>query len=199
MSFFINKLEPLLSNLLLVDYSILLTYFHFLRFLLTICFILKCLFYFIVLLLSEQNLTLLICSHIRDCTAFHLNLKQCVPGGHIPSSHHLLQTLHTSLEDSHLSFMVFVFFPRFNRASLINIGFLESERECDYIAMHDVDLLPMNDQLSYSFPDTGPFHVASPELHPKYNYSTFVGGILLLTNEQFRLVSSGRIMFIHIF
>ena len=31
---------------------------------------------------------------------------------------------------------------RFNRAALINVGFKESSSSCDYIAMHDVDLLP---------------------------------------------------------
>lgn len=79
---------------------------------------------------------------------------------------------------------------RFNRASLINIGFLVGERlSCDYIAMHDVDLLPINDNLSYYYPTDGPFHVAAPELHPKYHYKNFVGGILLMTNDHFRLVS----------
>lgn len=79
---------------------------------------------------------------------------------------------------------------RFNRASLINIGFLIGERlSCDYIAMHDVDLLPMNDELSYSYPADGPFHIAAPDLHPNYHYSKFVGGILLLTNTHFRLTN----------
>lgn len=70
---------------------------------------------------------------------------------------------------------------RFNRASLINVGFLTSQAECDYIAMHDVDLLPLNPELSYRYPvKPGPFHIASPELHPRYHYATFVGGILLI-------------------
>lgn len=54
--------------------------------------------------------------------------------------------------------------------------------------MHDIDLLPMNDDLSYGYPDRGPYHVSSPELHPLYHYKTFVGGILLLTREQFEKV-----------
>ncbi|XP_029816042.1 beta-1,4-galactosyltransferase 7 [Manacus vitellinus] len=76
---------------------------------------------------------------------------------------------------------------RFNRASLINVGFLESGNDTDYIAMHDVDLLPLNEHLDYSFPETGPFHVASPELHPLYHYTTYVGGILLLTKQHYEL------------
>ena len=81
-------------------------------------------------------------------------------------------------------------FFRFNRASLINIGFLESSYDCDYICMHDVDLLPVNPDLNYSYPQSGPFHMAAPELHPRYHYKTFVGGILLLNKEHFRLVST---------
>ncbi|XP_063233017.1 beta-1,4-galactosyltransferase 7 isoform X2 [Bacillus rossius redtenbacheri] len=78
---------------------------------------------------------------------------------------------------------------RFNRASLINVGFRISQQDCDYMAMHDVDLLPLNPELSYAYPGSGPFHVASPELHPRYHYPTFVGGILLLTREHFERVN----------
>ncbi|XP_041120930.1 beta-1,4-galactosyltransferase 7-like [Polyodon spathula] len=76
---------------------------------------------------------------------------------------------------------------RFNRASLINSGFLESGNDTDYIAMHDVDLLPLNEDLDYGFPDQGPFHLASPELHPLYHYRTYVGGILLLTKQHYQM------------
>ncbi|XP_075774020.1 beta-1,4-galactosyltransferase 7 isoform X2 [Pelodiscus sinensis] len=77
---------------------------------------------------------------------------------------------------------------RFNRASLINVGFLESGNDTDYIAMHDVDLLPRNEELDYGFPEAGPFHVASPELHPLYHYKTYVGGILLLTKQHYEML-----------
>ncbi|XP_053422157.1 beta-1,4-galactosyltransferase 7 isoform X4 [Nycticebus coucang] len=76
---------------------------------------------------------------------------------------------------------------RFNRAALINVGFLESNNSTDYIAMHDVDLLPLNEELDYGFPEAGPFHVASPELHPLYHYKTYVGGILLLSKQHYQL------------
>ncbi|KAF7996378.1 hypothetical protein HCN44_002010 [Aphidius gifuensis] len=64
---------------------------------------------------------------------------------------------------------------RFNRASLINVGFIYTKKNFDYIAMHDVDLLPINDNLSYKYPLDGPFHVSAPELHPRYHYKTFIG------------------------
>ncbi|KAK3094815.1 hypothetical protein FSP39_006563 [Pinctada imbricata] len=78
---------------------------------------------------------------------------------------------------------------RFNRASLINIGFIESRSDCDYIAMHDVDLIPVNPNITYPYPESGPFHVASPELHPLWHYPKFVGGILLLTRDDFTQVN----------
>ena len=85
--------------------------------------------------------------------------------------------------------LCFIYVFRFNRASLINIGYLMSHAECDYIAMHDVDLLPLNPDLNYTYPKDGPFHVAAPNLHPKYHYAAFIGGILLVNNNHFKLVS----------
>lgn len=58
-------------------------------------------------------------------------------------------------------------------------------RDCDYIAMHDVDLLPLNDNLSYRFP-THALHLASPKLHPIYHYSKFIGGVMLVKSDDFR-------------
>ncbi|KAJ2941598.1 hypothetical protein O0L34_g14652 [Tuta absoluta] len=77
---------------------------------------------------------------------------------------------------------------RFNRASLINVGFLYTRKDYDYIAMHDVDLLPINDNLKYEYPALNPLHISSPKTHPKYHYDTFIGGILLVRREHFELV-----------
>ncbi|KAL4003596.1 Xylosylprotein 4-beta-galactosyltransferase [Acanthocheilonema viteae] len=80
---------------------------------------------------------------------------------------------------------------RFNRASLINVGWYEADRVgCDYLVMHDVDLLPLNPQLDYSYPGKGIIrHISSPEYHPKYNYTKFIGGILLLTMSDYKIVN----------
>lgn len=78
---------------------------------------------------------------------------------------------------------------RFNRASLINVGYKFTSEVYDYMAMHDVDLLPLNDMLLYKYPENGPLHIASPQLHPKYHYETFVGGILLLKMEHFEMLN----------
>ncbi|XP_055327173.1 beta-1,4-galactosyltransferase 7-like [Paramacrobiotus metropolitanus] len=78
---------------------------------------------------------------------------------------------------------------RFNRASLINVGFLYTKDTHDYVVMHDVDLLPDNRDLRYDFPalDTV-MHIASPELHPRYHYKKFIGGILIISTSDFQRV-----------
>lgn len=78
---------------------------------------------------------------------------------------------------------------RFNRGALANIGFLIAKNSSDYIAIHDVDLIPLNNNLSYSYPNLGPHHIASPEYHPQYNYSKYFGGILLISNKHFESVN----------
>ncbi|XP_026681500.1 beta-1,4-galactosyltransferase 7-like [Diaphorina citri] len=80
---------------------------------------------------------------------------------------------------------------RFNRGSLINVGFLyiQENTHCDFIAMHDVDLIPINPRLNYSYPGDAIMHIAAPDLHPKYHYKTFLGGILMMKNEHFQTVN----------
>jgi len=102
--------------------------------------------------------------------------------------------LHKFLERQSISHKIYIINQddslRFNRASLINIGYLLSRHDYDYIAMHDVDLLPLNDKLKYSYPGDGtPYHLSSPDLHPKYHYKTFVGGILLITSNDYETVN----------
>ncbi|XP_041985234.1 beta-1,4-galactosyltransferase 7 [Aricia agestis] len=100
--------------------------------------------------------------------------------------------MYTFLNKQNIPFHIFVVQQkdsnRFNRASLINVGYLFSKTNYDYIAMHDVDLLPINDNLRYDYPRNGPVHISSPETHPKYHYDTFIGGILLISNEHFEKV-----------
>lgn len=100
--------------------------------------------------------------------------------------------MHNFLNKQGIPFHIFVIQQkdsnRFNRASLINVGFLQTKDSYDYIAMHDVDLLPMNDDLKYAYPESNPIHISSPATHPNYHYATFIGGILLIKNEHYELV-----------
>ncbi|XP_066999243.2 beta-1,4-galactosyltransferase 7 isoform X1 [Anabrus simplex] len=140
----------------------------------------------------------------------HKVLKNLKDGEDVPPSQHKLAVLvpyrdrfeellifaphiHNFLLQQNVNHHIFVLNQvdhyRFNRASLINVGFHESHSDYDYIAMHDVDLLPLNPELPYKYPERGPFHVASPQLHPRYHYPTFVGGILLIKREDFLRVN----------
>lgn len=78
---------------------------------------------------------------------------------------------------------------RFNRGALANVGFQLTKVQSDYIAIHDIDLIPINTNLSYAYPDSGPYHLTSPEYHPQYNYDKYFGGILLIKKEHFQLVN----------
>lgn len=78
---------------------------------------------------------------------------------------------------------------RFNRGALANVGYMLARNQSDYIAIHDVDLLPVNRNLSYSYPEIGPHHLSSPNYHPQYNYDNYFGGILLISNGHFELVN----------
>ena len=36
-------------------------------------------------------------------------------------------------------------------------------------------------ELSYGYPDSGPYHLAAPHLHPRYHFPDFIGGVMLIT------------------
>uniref|UniRef100_A0A914LBF5 Beta-1,4-galactosyltransferase 7 n=1 Tax=Meloidogyne incognita TaxID=6306 RepID=A0A914LBF5_MELIC len=78
---------------------------------------------------------------------------------------------------------------RFNRASLLNIGALQAKEEnCDYIALHDIDIVPLNPALNYSYPGIGQlFHITPGKYHPikRYDYKSYIGGVLLITLNDF--------------
>lgn len=81
---------------------------------------------------------------------------------------------------------------RFNRGGLLNAGFDHVSRHthCDYVALHDVDLWPLNPGLDYHHPgDRVAKHLAASGLHPIYDYPNFLGGIVLLSHETFRKVN----------
>lgn len=96
------------------------------------------------------------------------------------------------LERQNIDFTIFIINQldryRFNRGALLDVGFMLAEQEHDYIAMHDVDLLPLNPQLNYSFAPQ-PRHLAAPWLHPIYHYANFIGGIMLMSSQHFRMLN----------
>ncbi|XP_065213343.1 xylosylprotein 4-beta-galactosyltransferase-like [Planococcus citri] len=80
---------------------------------------------------------------------------------------------------------------RFNKGSSYNAGFLIMEKkfpECDYIALHDIDTLPLNVEIPYTYPGNGGFHPIPMGYHPIRVYSNpyYISGIFLMSSEQFR-------------
>jgi hypothetical protein len=77
---------------------------------------------------------------------------------------------------------------KFNRGTLINIGFDLIKDKCTYISPHDVDLLP--EESDYSFPET-PTHLSAYRSQSDYKleYEECFGGVNLFSNEHFSLVN----------
>ena len=74
----------------------------------------------------------------------------------------------------------------FNRGAMKNIAAeIAFNDGCDYIAWHDVDMLPHSD-CDYSYPEETPIHIATNL--EKYNYGIgydqYFGGVILFTKEQ---------------
>jgi hypothetical protein len=68
----------------------------------------------------------------------------------------------------------------FNRGKLLNIGFIEAEkRGCDYVVFHDVDMLPID--VDYSYSDI-PIHLATNIA----NNPTYFGGVTIFPNKLFK-------------
>lgn len=71
----------------------------------------------------------------------------------------------------------------FNRGMLCNIGFLQAKKlKCDYVVFHDVDLLPVN--IDYSYSDY-PIHLASDNIP----FESYFGGITLFPTGQFEKIN----------
>lgn len=74
----------------------------------------------------------------------------------------------------------------FNRGLMKNIAAYYAFNDgCDYIAWHDVDMLP-HEECDYTYPSENPIHIATKL--SKYNYGIgydqYFGGVVLFTKEQ---------------
>jgi hypothetical protein len=71
----------------------------------------------------------------------------------------------------------------FNRGMLLNIGFKEAKKlKCDYVVFHDVDMLPID--VDYSYSDT-PIHLATDNIP----FESYFGGITLFPSELFEKIN----------
>lgn len=104
----------------------------------------------------------------------------------------LLHNLHQFLKKQQLNYGIFLIEQvnnqTFNRAKLINVGFIESQKYYDWdcFIFHDVDMIPENDRNLYKCPKN-PRHmsVALDKFDYQLPYRTYFGGITALTKKQF--------------
>lgn len=80
----------------------------------------------------------------------------------------------------------------FNRGMLLNIGFKEAQkRNCDYVVFHDVDMLPIDVDYSYS---NKPLHLATNfEIETGENertiFDTYFGGVTMFPTKLFEKIN----------
>lgn len=72
----------------------------------------------------------------------------------------------------------------FNRGKLINVGFDYINLKCDYICFHDVDMIPVSADYSYT---NIPVHMATncSQFNKKLPYPDYYGGVNLMSNENY--------------
>ncbi|CRK89216.1 CLUMA_CG002975, isoform A [Clunio marinus] len=108
----------------------------------------------------------------------------------------LFKNLHPFLMKQQIDYGIFLIEQSidgsFNRAKLMNVGFVEALKlyEWDCFVFHDVDLLPMDDRNLYTCPDQ-PRHmsVAVDTFGFKLPYSSIFGGVSSMTTKQFKAVN----------
>ncbi|KAF3362172.1 putative UDPgalactose-glucose galactosyltransferase [Chlamydiales bacterium STE3] len=76
----------------------------------------------------------------------------------------------------------------FNRGKLLNIGFSKAKGSCDYVCFHDIDMLPVEADYSYS---EVPTHLATHVEQFKFAmpYPDYFGGVTLFNLHDFALIN----------
>lgn len=107
-----------------------------------------------------------------------------------------LKNIHKFLMKQQIDYKIFVIEQiegkPFNRAALLNIGFLEATKLCawDCFIFHDVDLLPLDDRNLYTCPDQPRHMSAAVDIFGfKLPYTSIFGGVSSVTAEQFKAVN----------
>ncbi|XP_052807910.1 beta-1,4-galactosyltransferase 3-like isoform X2 [Mya arenaria] len=107
-----------------------------------------------------------------------------------------LNNIHPFLQRQQLDYGIYIVEMAanitFNRALLMNIGYMEALREYDYdcFIFHDVDLIPEDDRNLYTCQHS-PRHmsVAIDTFDYRLQYPQLFGGVTALSREHFRLVN----------
>lgn len=107
-----------------------------------------------------------------------------------------LKNIHPFLRRQQIDYGIFVVEMasniKFNRALLMNVGFVEAMKQYDYqcFIFHDVDLLPEDDRNLYTCPQT-PRHmsVAIDRMKYKLPYSQIFGGVSAIATDHFKKIN----------
>jgi len=98
--------------------------------------------------------------------------------------------MHEFLKDKGIDYTIFIAEQTddrpFNYGKLCNTASKEVGEEYTYFAFHDIDMLPMNDECDYGYPES-PTHLANNvEAHDnKLPYPQYFGGVILINREDF--------------
>ena len=98
--------------------------------------------------------------------------------------------MHEFLKDKGIDYTIFIAEQTddrpFNYGKICNVVTKEIDKKYTYFAFHDIDMLPMNDECDYSYPDS-PTHLSvNIEVHEnKLPYPQFFGGVVLISREDF--------------
>ena len=108
---------------------------------------------------------------------------------------YLLPRLKSQFQEAEIEYMVYVAHQvddkLLNRGQLKNIAAKYAfDDGCDYIAWHDVDMLPSSD-CDYSYPEDVPIHIATKltKYQDDMSYDQYFGGVVLFTKEQVEKVN----------
>jgi len=75
----------------------------------------------------------------------------------------------------------------FNRGAMKNVAAIKAmEDGCDYVAFHDVDMIPHDETCDYSFPYDTPLHIATKLSKYSWSmgYEQYFGGVVLFSKEH---------------
>jgi len=103
----------------------------------------------------------------------------------------LLPKLEKHLNNQNIEYCVYVGHQvddkLFNRGTMKNIAAEKAIQDgCDYVAFHDVDMLPHDETCDYSYPDKTPLHIATKLSKYSWSmgYEQYFGGVVLFNKEQ---------------
>src|SRR5574343_88658 len=113
------------------------------------------------------------------------NKTLCVVVPYRDRSKHLEQFLPhmaKTLDDQKLAYHILIVEQEpgklFNRAKLLNVGFVHTQEKYDYYCFHDVDMLPLVSDYSYC---SAPTHLAAEaeQFGYKLPYNEYFGGVTI--------------------